>query len=134
MHNCIYSAHCTQAMCDKSCPTLAETSYLLERNNISMSSDVFRRGQEAVDKYSNILTQAEGKLKTVITGGNCNFFTKCMMKVKISSKIMVFNSNRNCSTHKTPFYSLITTSISTKAHTSILIASKKPSTLIISSG
>ena len=54
-------------MCDKSCPTLAETSYLLERNNISMSSDVFRRGQEAVDKYSKILTQAEGKLKTVIS-------------------------------------------------------------------
>lgn len=53
-------------VCDKSCPTLAETSYLLERNNISMSSDVFNRSKGEIDKYCNILTASEGNLRTVI--------------------------------------------------------------------
>ena len=64
MYNCIYSGHCTQTMCDKSCPTLAETTYLLERNNIAMSNSVFNRLSD-VDVYSNILTRSEGKLSTI---------------------------------------------------------------------
>lgn len=66
MYNCIYSGHCTQPMCDKSCPTLAETTYLLERNNIPMSSEVFRKDKEEIEKYYNIVSAAEGKLKSVI--------------------------------------------------------------------
>lgn len=42
MYNCIFTPHCTESFCDRSCPTLVETSYLLERNNISMDSDVFK--------------------------------------------------------------------------------------------
>lgn len=72
MYNCIYSGHCTQPMCDKSCPTLAETTYLLERNNISMSSDVFHATKDAdtnkqLKKCINILNKYEGKLVTAIS-------------------------------------------------------------------
>ena len=67
MHNCIYSGHCTQTMCDKSCPTLAETTYLLERNNILMSSDVFSKKQSEIDDCLRILDSADGKLRTVIS-------------------------------------------------------------------
>lgn len=42
MNNCIFTAHCTESICDKSCPILVETSYLLERNGIAMNSSVFR--------------------------------------------------------------------------------------------
>ena len=42
MNNCIFTAHCTESICDKSCPILVETSYLLERNGISMNSSVFK--------------------------------------------------------------------------------------------
>lgn len=42
MNNCIFTPHCTEGLCDKSCPILVETSYLLERNGISMSSPVFK--------------------------------------------------------------------------------------------
>lgn len=42
MNNCIFTAHCTESTCDKSCPVLVETSYLLERNGISMNSSVFK--------------------------------------------------------------------------------------------
>lgn len=41
MLNCIFNAHCLEDVCDKSCPILAETSYLLERNGITMRSPVF---------------------------------------------------------------------------------------------
>lgn len=67
MHNCIYSGHCTQPMCDKSCPTLAETTYLLERNNISMSNDVFRRDPSEIDSCLSTLASAEGQTKVVLS-------------------------------------------------------------------
>lgn len=41
MHNCIFTPYCTEAFCDRSCPMLAETSYLLERNNLGLNSFVF---------------------------------------------------------------------------------------------
>lgn len=36
MNNCIFTAHCTETICDKACPILVETSYLLERNGLSL--------------------------------------------------------------------------------------------------
>lgn len=62
MYNCIYSGHCTQMMCDKSCPTLAETSYLLERNNLPMSSQVFNMKDKHINRCLHILSVSEGKI------------------------------------------------------------------------
>ena len=67
MYNCIFSGHCFEyCQCDKSCPALAQTSYLLERNGISMNSDVFKCKPEALQKYISILQKCKGKVASVI--------------------------------------------------------------------
>lgn len=67
MYNCVYSGHCFEyTQCDKSCPVLAQTSYLLERNGIGMNSDVFKAKPELIDKYSNLLAKCKGSIRTVI--------------------------------------------------------------------
>lgn len=59
MNNCIFTANCTESVCDKSCPILAETSYLLERNHISMDNPVFRSSQKDIDKALSIINKVE---------------------------------------------------------------------------
>ena len=66
MYKCIFSGHCLEAQCDKSCPILAQTSYLLDRNEIAMNNAVFRLGKASIDKYATILAQCKGTIKTVI--------------------------------------------------------------------
>ena len=61
MHNCIFTAHCTEAFCDKSCPTLTETSYLLERNGITFTNAVFSASEDKVQKMLRVLATVEGK-------------------------------------------------------------------------
>lgn len=65
MDNCIFSAHCIEYECDKSCPVLAETSYLLERNGITMNSSVFHRDPAYLSMTADTLKRAEGKTKCV---------------------------------------------------------------------
>jgi len=54
MNNCIFAANCIdRESCDGSCPVLAQNSYLLERNEISVTnSAVFRMDEHEVQKYS----------------------------------------------------------------------------------
>lgn len=59
MHNCIFSAHCTEDTCDQACPILAETSYLLERNNITFKSPVFKMKDTTVDICNEHLHRLE---------------------------------------------------------------------------
>ena len=54
-------------MCDRSCPILAETSYLLERNNIYDMPNVFSLSSEEISKYESVLKQSEGKTFTYIS-------------------------------------------------------------------
>lgn len=68
MHRCIFTPHCTEQMCDNSCPVLVETSYLLERNGISMNSPVFKSPSASIDKALDILKQVQGKMGVVVTG------------------------------------------------------------------
>lgn len=79
MYNCIYSGHCfDQQQCDRSCPVLAQTTYLLERNGIQMNNPVFRLGQEGLQKYSKILEESSGQMKTVIESSSTNFVADCL--------------------------------------------------------
>ena len=55
MNNCIFTPHCTEMCCDQSRPKLAQTSYLLERNGISINSPVFRAKADKVEKVKSIL-------------------------------------------------------------------------------
>lgn len=67
MYNCIFTSHCMEVFCDKSCPTLAETSYLLERNNISIDNDVFRASDEKISESLRILNQCDKRLGAVVS-------------------------------------------------------------------
>lgn len=70
MYNCIFSAHCTEFTCDNSCPALAETSYLLERNNISMKNKVFDASPDEVSRCNHLLDKANNQLKVLEAVGN----------------------------------------------------------------
>ena len=70
MYNCIFTAHCTEQFCDKSCPTLVETSYLLERNGIEMDDPIFSVSDDVLKKFSNILDEYDGKVYTSLVSGS----------------------------------------------------------------
>lgn len=70
MHNCIFSGHCTEdGSCNASCPILAQTTWLLEQNSISMNNPVFRMDLKEMNKYTNLLSASSGKLATVTVSG-----------------------------------------------------------------
>ena len=58
MHDCIFTAHCTEHVCDRSCPILAETSYLLERNGIDLNSKVFDLSAKEIFQFQTILDKS----------------------------------------------------------------------------
>ena len=62
MNNCIFAGHCTRTICDNSCPVYVESNYLLDRNDIKISSTVFSQGQESIDRCLSILDLAKTKL------------------------------------------------------------------------
>ena len=66
MFNCIFTAHCIESFCDKSCPALVETSYLLERNDISMNSDVFKSSESDINKMLCLLETSKGTVSTYV--------------------------------------------------------------------
>ena len=73
MYKCIFSGHCVESQCDKSCPILAQTSYLLDRNEIAMNNAVFKMGESSIAKYTSILSQCRGEIKTVIEPSSTSF-------------------------------------------------------------
>lgn len=79
MNNCIFTPHCTEGLCDKSCPILVETSYLLERNGINMNSPVFNI---ASDKSLNL-----SQLAKFVTDCECYTNSVCVCKAKNTIKL-----------------------------------------------
>lgn len=66
MYNCIFTPHCTEAFCDKSCPILAETSYLLERNGITPDSFVFSDKSIDIQQMLNVLNKSADTVGTLV--------------------------------------------------------------------
>lgn len=67
MYNCIFTGHCIEEQpCNTSCPALAQTSYLLERNDIKMNSPVFKMSDAELQKYYHLLDESIGKTTSVI--------------------------------------------------------------------
>lgn len=62
MNNCIFTAHCMESICDRSCPILVETSYLLERNGLSFKNPVFQKYGEIIPDISNMIDENEGQV------------------------------------------------------------------------
>lgn len=79
MHDCIFTSHCTEVFCDKSCPTYVETSYLLERNGIDMNSDVFKEFYSKLDDVTTKLSKSESGIQT--------FFVNSKDSVKVAEFI-----------------------------------------------
>lgn len=72
MNNCIFSGHCIKEQCDQSCPTLTETSFLLEQNGISFNSNVFHTDSALVNKYNKIIDNTDRTLQTVLVKNTNN--------------------------------------------------------------
>lgn len=79
MFDCIFTPHCTEQFCDKSCPILVETSYLLERNNIDMNSIVFKDLYYKLDSVLKDLSKTESGIQT--------FFANSKDSVKVAEFI-----------------------------------------------
>lgn len=65
MNDCIFSAHCTETICDRACSKYVQTSYLLERNSIKPASAVFKRNTKNFELAVATLNSASGKLSVV---------------------------------------------------------------------
>ena len=52
---CPFSDQCTESECDSACPKYVELMYLLERNNLSLSSNVFRSSDNLIAKAKGVL-------------------------------------------------------------------------------
>lgn len=60
MLDCIFTAHCTEQTCDKSCPKFVEASYLLERNGIQINNSVYRiNNPETISAAMKIIDNAD---------------------------------------------------------------------------
>lgn len=80
MKHCPFTSICTGGICDKSCPTFAEISYLLERNGLLESKDVYRTVLKERDSILKAVHAAEGKLACVISPTTIetgNLYTYC---------------------------------------------------------
>lgn len=81
MRNCIFSSHCTESVCDKACPILVETSYLLERNNITVNNSVFNTAAEDIENAQAVIHKSMDKLLGVAVSDNTislsNLITYC---------------------------------------------------------
>ena len=72
MNDCIFSAHCTELVCDRSCPAYIQTSYLLERNNISLSSPVFYKYSSKIPAILDMLDEDSPILQTYVVDSDMN--------------------------------------------------------------
>lgn len=72
MNNCIFTSHCMEAFCDKSCPMYVETSYLLERNNINMTNPIFYHHSDKIPKILKLIEDNEEKLWGYVASGDIN--------------------------------------------------------------
>lgn len=66
MHNCIFTPHCTEYFCDKSCPVFAEVSYLLERNKLLDNSQIYISSQKDIDSVSEKIDKCKGSIGTLV--------------------------------------------------------------------
>lgn len=72
MNNCMFSGHCIKEQCDQSCPSLAESSFLLEQNSISINSSVFHTDVALLNKYSKVIDNSETKTLQTVIAKNTN--------------------------------------------------------------
>lgn len=75
MNNCIFSPHCTESVCDESCPIYTEISYLMERNKLDIKNSVLRSNPKDIDQSLNIIdniSECTNKFKVVVSNDTIN--------------------------------------------------------------
>lgn len=72
MYNCIFTGFCVNGECDKACPDYVESTYLLEKNNISLKSSVFHADPKLVQRYSSIVSSSDEKRLITVVANNTN--------------------------------------------------------------
>jgi len=72
MHNCIFTGFCVNGECDKACPDYVQSSYLLEKNNISLKSNVFHADPKLLQKYTSIVNASDEKKLITVVANNTN--------------------------------------------------------------
>lgn len=70
MYNCIFTSHCLESFCDGSCPVLAQTSYLLERNGITMKNPVFSSSEQDINKMRSVLDTSKESTYGLVVDSN----------------------------------------------------------------
>lgn len=78
MNNCIFAPHCISPLCDKACGTLVESSYLLERNNITINNEVYN--SKDLKRAIDLLHKSSGKFASIISDNTVsmsNLLTYC---------------------------------------------------------
>ena len=66
MRDCIFTAHCLESVCDKSCPAYVQTTYMLERNGLINSNSVYTANENKITESYNLLDTIEGKTTTLV--------------------------------------------------------------------
>ena len=64
--SCLFTGHCIEHDCNMSCPILAQSSYLLERNYIGEMNPVFKMSSAKIKKNSELLNNVKGKIATIV--------------------------------------------------------------------
>ena len=80
MSECLFSDFCTESLCDRACPNLVESSYLLERNGLKADSAVRSSSQADVDNALSQLEKSENEFKVIVsdnTAATANLLTYC---------------------------------------------------------
>ena len=72
MHDCIFTGFCVNGDCDKACPDYVESTYLLEKNNNSLKSNVFHSDPKLIQRYFGIVSSAETKKLITVVANNTN--------------------------------------------------------------
>lgn len=72
MHDCIFTGYCVNGECDKACPDYVESTYLLEKNNINLKSNVFHADPRIIQKYQNVVNLSLDKKLITIVANNTN--------------------------------------------------------------
>lgn len=83
MNNCIFAPHCTEPFCDRSCPIFTETSYLLERNNLTFGSPVFQASNSDIQKAVSLLDTIKNGMKVVISEDQSSIIANLLTYISV---------------------------------------------------
>lgn len=105
MNNCIFAGHCTRMICDNSCPAYVESKYLLDRNDIRISSPVFAQSSDSLSKCTSVLDRATSQTLVTVTSQNTSEFAANLTYCAICRNWK--GSQLHCTVYNLKFYKYV---------------------------